>query len=129
MTVDDELNFLFSLSNKVSESTRLWLRESLITWPVVTTKLGVIRRIQRLPVNTVITIEIGSLIFLLAGALVLWIVVLSLVEDFLFSVPMALNGCRSICVNYWNKVEDVVLKHVSILSHILYVALVNQFKA
>lgn len=126
MTVDDELDFLFSLGDKVSEGTRLWLRESLITGPVVSAKLSVIRRIQRLPVNAVITIEIGSNVFLLAGALELWIVVLSLVENFLFSVPMTLNSCRSICVNYWNKIEDVILKHVSILSHILYVALVNQ---
>jgi hypothetical protein len=42
MTIDDELDFLFSLGNKVSKGACLGFRERLIARPVVTTEIGMI---------------------------------------------------------------------------------------
>jgi len=126
VTVDDEFQLVFLGWDEVSHGSRLWLGESLISWPVITANLCEVWVVLWFPVNTIVTVEISSWILITTHSKTGWVHVLSLVNNFAFFFPMLLYKCRSISVDHWDKIVYVFFQHLLELYAVLDNSTVDQ---
>lgn len=120
---------MFVLGYKVAYSSRFRLREGLLTWPVISAELRPVLHVLRLPIYSIIPVQVRARVLGSALAHVLWIGILPLIDNLMVLLPMKFNECRSVHIDYWDEVKLGRSQHPLVLFITLQETLMQQFQA
>jgi hypothetical protein len=112
MHIDDELQCCLVVLDETSKGGSLGFCECTCTWPVLTAYLFFSVFIKLLPVHAPIAVQVGASIFVSAHGDVVWIHILSLINNFSFVNVLLFNILGSVRVDDRNEEESKLHRHV-----------------